>query len=103
MRRLFALAAVLSVANAVLLSSSRLTKCIQTAAGREVGATEGCKMKFVVTLTANFGQNGTESIEVLFDEAVDDDGNTVRPLSVPHSNPRGHRFRFSNRGASQSG
>lgn len=53
-----------SYSRASILASSRLTKCVEGTGDRDVGSLRNCTNKFVVALTANFGQNGTESLDV---------------------------------------
>lgn len=63
-----------------LISSSRIEQCVRTGAGADELACESSK--FVLALSVENGQNGTETVEATFSRASDGAGGT-RQLQTP--------------------
>lgn len=73
------LAPVAALVMGSLISSSRIEQCVQTGAEPDKITCEA--NKFVVALSVENGQNGTETVEATFSQASDDSG--VRKLQIP--------------------
>jgi len=74
-----AAAVIASLTLGSLISSSRIEQCVQTGNGPSELVCE--RDKFVVALSVENGQNGTETVEATFSQASDDSG--TRQLQVP--------------------